>query len=80
MAPAEITTTADGTILHRKDCSACSGSGEIVYTDCQHWGLCDCSVTAGACDTCGGDGVVLLDDCDCSQCDAAYAALEGRVA
>lgn len=77
---AEVTTTVDGQILHRKDCSRCDGSGELEYAECQHYGLCDCSSSSGACEDCGGDGEVLDDECDCDECCAAFARFEGRAA
>lgn len=75
----EVEKTAAGgfVVLHTKECEECSGQGKLERQVCAHPGTaCPCSGAVEKCDRCGGEGVVVLADCDCDRCADALELAE----
>lgn len=66
----------DGSIVHRRSCTGCGGSGSRSFCR-RHDSGCPCSVDA-KCDDCRGEGTLEDPDCDCGVCVQLAEDLEAR--
>lgn len=74
MAEPTITTDAQGYPIHRETCGECFGEGACDYEVSR--GNPHTRIYRGQCETCRGQGSLVIEGCECGVCEAITEALE----